>query len=215
MSPRQYAATTDIDSTRVDGPAPSTSGRMNPPRRARGSRPLLPTMRDHTIPTPHEQRLESAIDELLDISNQSDIYLRTQLQMSVQTLDTVIYEHDTQELPVTASDFTLKLEPQTRQLELITGIYAAIVNPVTGAAATIDINNAYLKLASQYVNLNAILNSSGGTGGFLPGNYSFVLFADSPRELYISATADWPADAYVSFALFGVPIPATFGDVLT
>jgi hypothetical protein len=171
-------------------------------------------MRDLTIPTPHEQRLEQLIEEMRDIAEQSEMFLQTQLQSSVQTLDTIVYEHDTVELPVGQETYSLKLQPQTSQVELITGIFAAITVPDLVAAPTITLTNAWAQLGRDLVNLNAILNSSGGTGGALPGNFSFILNADDKRTLNVVASADWPVGAYITYALFGVTVPATLGEVL-
>ena len=158
--------------------------------------------------------MEQLLDDALDFAEQSQLYMRSLLGGLVQTLDTIVYEHDTQELPPNEEVFTLNLEPQTVQLELITGIFAAVTVPDLTAAPTITITNAWAQLGSNLVNLNAILNSSGGTGGALPGNFSFILQADDKRQLNIVAIADWPKGSYVTFVLFGTTVPATLGEVL-
>lgn len=137
-----------------------------------------------------------------------------QLMSSVGTIDAQVFEHDTQELNPTVSTFTMDLPAQTAQTEFITGVYAAIVSPNLQAAPTITLENAWAQLGSDYINLNAVLNSSAGTGGILGGNYRFILRKGSVRELNLVASASWPAGAYVTFALFGIAVPTMNGGVL-
>lgn len=173
----------------------------------------MPGMRDYTIPTPHEQRMEQAIDDLICSINDSQMALRTALVAQVQTLDTVVYEHDTQVLPVAAAQFTMDLPPQTAQTELITGLYAGIVIPSLSDPTYPTIQNAWVQLGDEYVNLAALFAAT-GTGGMLPGNYAFVIRSEAKREINIFASGVFPTDAYLTFALFGTTVPATLGDVL-
>ena len=135
----------------------------------------------------------------------------SELMERVGTLDATIFEHDTQELPPTQATFTLNLNAQTAQTEYIHGLFVAIVCPQLTAAPTITITNAWAQLGSDYVNLNAIINSSGGTGGMLSGpKCRFILGGKSVRQVNIVASADFPAapnPAFLSFALFGEAIP--------
>jgi hypothetical protein len=179
----------------------------------RAPRKPLPGMRDYTQPTPHEQRMEQALDDLICSINDSQLALRTALVAQVQTLDTVVYEHDTQVLPVAAASFTMDLPPQTAQTELITGLYAGIVIPSLSDATYPTIQNAWAQIGEEYVNLAALF-SADGTGGMLPGNYAFVIRSEAKREINIFAAGDFPADAFLTFALFGTVVPATLGDVL-
>ena len=203
--PRQERAF--FQSQRIDQ-QPDT---ITPPTKVR--RPL-PGMRDYTQPTPHEQHLSEVLDCLLETFETNQLYLKAQLQQTVQTLDTVVYEHDTQELPTTQNFFQIKLQPQTSQIELITGIFVAIVMPGTVSNTVITLDNAYAQLGPDYVNLNSVLNSQGAMGGMVPGLFSWVLRSDDIREATLVATQNWPAGAYMTFILFGTAIPATLGDVL-
>lgn len=133
-----------------------------------------------------------------------------QLHYLVATEDLIIYEHDTQQLPITQETFTLNLVAQTAQQELIKGVFAAVTVPTLVAAPTITITNAWANIGGNRINLNAILNSSGGTGGMLPGEYAFILNSESTRQLNIVASADWPAGAYVTFILFGTAMPSSY-----
>lgn len=142
-------------------------------------------------------------------------HLFSTLMERVGTLDATIYEHDTQELPPTQAAFTLDLTAQTAQTEYIHGLFVAIVVPTLTAAPTITLTNAWAQLGSEYVNLNAILNSSGGTGGMLAGEKCrFILGAKSKRQVNIVASGNWPSGAFISFALFGEAIPTMDGGVL-
>lgn len=215
LMPRgSYQDETNITAGRIDQ-TPSTITPSVRRRRPAGAWAPLPP-RGGPIPTPHEQALEQMMGNVEKLLEQSQAYLRSQLQASVQTLDTIVFEHDTQELPTGQSWFTLSLVPQTRQMELITGLFCAVTVPTPKTAApTITIENAYAELGSDYVNLNAILNSLGSTGGSLPGNYAFLLNADAPRNVNLVASGDWPQGAFLTFCLFGTTVPAMFGEVLT
>jgi hypothetical protein len=209
----QYREQTNVDPGRFVDPQ---QARTDDPERATRRMPgLLPGVRrDYTQPTPWEQAVEQALEQMVDLAEQSQVYLRSQLQASVQTLDTIVYEHDTVELPTTADVYTLNLPPQTVQMELITGIFCSITNPTLTTGATIDITNAWALLGEAQVNLNAIINSSGGSGGAVPGNFAFLLNADSKRQVNIVSSSDWPEDSYLTFALFGTTVPATLAEVL-
>lgn len=211
FGPRQYAEQTNIDPSRFGHP--QTDAPVAVRRKPLGTR-QNPAMRDRTIPTAHEQAVEALLESALELAEQSQLYLKSQLQAVVQTLDTIVYEHDTVELPTTQDFYTLKLPPQTVQQELITGLFCSITNPTLTTGDTIDITNAWAQLGEAKINLNALLNSSGGSGGAIPGNFAFVLNADAKRELNIVASADWPVGCYVTFALFGTTVPATLAEVL-
>lgn len=140
--------------------------------------------------------------------------LHREIARSVGTLDLIVYEHDTQQLPTGQDFFTLNLTPQTAQTELISGLFVAITVPDLVAAPTITITNAWAKIGGTYVNLNAVINSAAGTGGMLPGKYQFVLNSESSRQVNVVASADWPSGAYLSFALFGEALPTQDGGTL-
>lgn len=136
------------------------------------------------------------------------------IAIGIGTLDLIVYEHDTQELPTTQDFFTMALQPQTSQVELITGIFASIVMPTTGANTVITLTNAWAKLGRDYVNMNTILNSFGAMGGMVPGIFTFVVESGASRTATIVANQNWPQGAYFTFALFGKAVPATEGGVL-
>ena len=168
-------------------------------------------------PVPTPPGVPSATDMLLaqlshHMEEQSTLF-RT-LSHLVATEDLIVYEHDTQQLPTTAEVFTLNLVAQTAQQELIKGVFAAITVPTLVAAPTIDVTNAWADLGGNRINLNAILNSAGGTGGMLPGEYAFILNSESKRQLNIVASADWPAGAMVTFILFGTVMSSSIPGIL-
>lgn len=157
----------------------------------------------------------SALGEVRTALNKSNEYLRSLLQYNVQTLDATIYEHESVPLPPAVSFFTHTLQPQTRQTELITGIFASITVPTSSSAPTITVTNAWAQVGDVYINLNAILNSSGGTGGTLPGSLNIIIRSESKRKIAIKASKTFPSTAILSFCLYGIAIPATFDEVLT
>jgi hypothetical protein len=121
-----------------------------------------------------------------------------------------VYEHDTQELPPTAATFTLSLQPQTSQLEVIRSIHCAIVTPQAVAAGAFVIQNAFIKLGTHLLNAAPLLTSA----GTLNAHVGFELNSDDARSLTLVAQANWPANTYVSFALFGEAVPTMDGGVL-
>jgi hypothetical protein len=203
--PRSEAAF--FDAKRIDASPVEVA---QPPKQRR----MLPFVQDNTTPTPHEMRVEELLCEVQDLLTQTQLYLLSQLKASVQTLDTVVFEHTTVELATGIATVTLNLPPQTAQQELITGLFAGITVPNLSAAPTITIQNAWAQLGSDLVNLNAILNSSGGTGGALPGEYAFVLNADDKRQINLVASGNWPVGSWLTFCLFGTTVPATLAEVL-
>jgi hypothetical protein len=145
------------------------------------------------------------------------LWLRIQQSMMVSTVDTLVFEHVTVELPAGDSAFSLEVPPQTRQLERIDTVFCAITAPALygseiSTAPTVTLDNAYAELGDDYVNLNAIVNSSGGTGGAIPQALGFLLNADDVRSFNIHATAPFPAGLLFTAALTGITIPATLGE---
>lgn len=181
-------------------------------------------------PSPVQNLQDKRNNELDILRNNADVmgrmiqtlegfqsFLRLQSSYLVNTLDTVVYEHMTVELPTNQAYYSLALPPQTRQMERIDTVFAAIVfpalpngNPVT--APTITLDNAYAMLGEQYVNLNAILNSSGGTGGAIPTPLGILLNEHDVRTFNIHATANFPQGAYLTAFCTGQTIPATLGE---
>lgn len=158
---------------------------------------------------------ETGLKQLTDAINKQTDYLGRLISQSVDTVDTLIYEWETQELPTGATEFTVTVQPQTRQLERIDSLFVAIANPTLIAGGTITLDNAWAKLGNTYVNLNAIVNSAGGTGGAVPTPLGLLVNADDIRSFNIHATAPFPAGFFMSIALCGHAIPATLGEVLT
>lgn len=171
-----------------------------------------PAPRGDSVPTP-AQEIAALRRELTQHLTQQRAMFQ-ELQRRVGILDSLIYEHDTQELPPTQSTFTLTLQPQTTQTEEIRGLFCSITVPTMAAAPTITLTNAWAQLGSDYINLNAILNSAAGTGGFLPGMFRFIISSKAARTCNIVASSNWPAGAYLSFALFGEAVPTMDGGVL-
>jgi hypothetical protein len=178
-------------------------------RGRRGAPPLVPM----PTPGPGNDPVTRFLTGLRRNISEQTALMRA-ISVGVGTLDLIVYEHITKELDPTVEIATVNLTPQTSQLELIQGIYAAIVVPTLAAAPTITITNAWAKLGDDYINLNSIINSSAGTGGMLPGEYAFVLKSQATRQLNLVTSSDWPAGAYVTFALFGKVIPASIPGVL-
>lgn len=170
---------------------------------------------DALVPSRRTQQTAKTVDDLFDCLEELDVDLRTLIQFNVQTLDTVVFEHDTQELPTSVETFTLTLEPQTRQQELITGLFAAIVSPTQAAAGSYTLSNAWAQLGPDYVDALPLLDTTGGPAGSIPGMMQWILNADSVRSLTIVAESDFPADTFLTFALFGMTVPSTLGEVLT
>jgi hypothetical protein len=152
------------------------------------------------------------MDDLFDAMDSNNLILRALLDGLVKTNDTIIYEHGTVELPATQAWFTLTLAPQTTQQEIITGLFAAITYPqVDVVAPTVTIENAWAQLGGEYVNCNAILNSSGGSAGSIPGSLGFMLNSEAVRQLSITASGNFPVGLYLTFCLFGYAVPVTSG----
>jgi hypothetical protein len=154
---------------------------------------------------------------MVTVMERLNVAMDLQQSVAVTTLDTIVYEHDTVELPTGQAFYSLALKPQTRQMEQIDSVFAAITypalpggNPIT--APTITLDNAYAQLGETLVNLNAILNSSGGTGGAIPTPLGVLLNEGSKRTFNIHATANFPQGAYLSCVLVGRTIPATLGE---
>lgn len=164
------------------------------------------------IPTPEDEIRGLARQLAMHRAEMQALYAT--LMHSVGTIDTVVYEHQTIQLDPGTSTATLNLDPQTAQTEFITGLFCSITVPNLVLAPTITVTNAWAKLGGEYINLNAIINSSGGVGGFVPGNFKFILSSKSTRQVNLVASADWPAGAYLSFALFGEAVPTMLGGVL-
>jgi hypothetical protein len=152
-------------------------------------------------------------DHLLSGIERTHALLELNLRHSVQTLDTLVYEHETAELPSNAQTFTVELQPQTSQVERITGLMVAIVNPTKAAAPVITIDNAWAQLGNDFVNLNATLNSAAGNGGSME-NLGLILWSQDKRSFTVHATSDFPSGCYITAALFGHAVPATIADVL-
>ena len=158
-----------------------------------------------------------AIGDLISCIEGLQVFLRLQQSLAVSTVDTIVYEHDTQELPIGSQSFTLTLQPQTRQMEQIDTVFCAIVAPAVNqqsitTAPTVTLDNAYAQLDSVYVNLNAIVNSSGGSGGAIPTPLGILLNSDSTRTFNIHATAPFVAGLFMTAVLVGRTIPATLGE---
>lgn len=75
--------------------------------------------------------------------DQTGQYLRTNLARAVDTLDTLIYEHQTVQLPHTQKTYTLTIPAQTSQTEIIKGIDVAIVVPNDTPAPIITVVSAW------------------------------------------------------------------------
>lgn len=169
----------------------------------------MPQVGQHPVPE-NDTALASAISSLTSTLAKSDSYLAKYIGQAVDTVDTIIYEHFSQELPITAQEITVKVPAQTRQLERIESLYCAIVFPQSGAGPTITVDNAWAKIGDEYVNLNAIMNSSGGTGGSL-GHLGMLINEGASRTFYVHATGNFPINTYITAMLFGRAIPATLG----
>lgn len=168
--------------------------------------------RDPSIPSVSDE--EQAVHFQLARHMAEQRALFHQLMAVVGTLDTIVYEHDTQELPLTQNFFTLTLKPQTTQVELITGVFASIVMPTTTANSVITLTNAWAKMGDINVNMNSIFNSFGAMGGMVPGIFTFVMRSEATRSCTIVSSGNWPSGAYLTFALFGRAVPALSGGVL-
>lgn len=131
------------------------------------------------------------------------------LQRRIGTLDALVFEHDTQQLDPTTTTATLKLEPQTTQTEIIRHISCAIVQPNSATFTFPTLENAWVQLGTDYLNVQSLL-----TDWRAPGEFAFILSSKDVRSLTVVAQADWPADTFLSFALFGEAIPTMDGGVL-
>ena len=187
--------TSQLSRRRVSPPAPGPDAPARPPG-STGSETA-----DHML-----RSMRAAVQEQLALTRE--------IRRVVGTLDLIVYEHDTQELPPSADFFTMSLQPQTAQTELIRGIFASITVPTQITAPIIEVTNAWVKLGAEYVNLNSLLVSANGTGGMMPGNFTFVLPSQATREITVVSSDDWPAGSYLTFALFGEAVPSMEGGVL-
>jgi hypothetical protein len=149
---------------------------------------------------------------LLSLQEQS-VILRSLLSAEVQTLDSIVYEHDTQELPTTTATFTLTLPPQTSQTELIEGLYIGISSPTLLASPALTIDNAWASLGDTIIDLRALL-APNGTGGNLPGKMKIILAPSDVRAFTIVAHAHFPKTLSITAHLYGRTVPATLGGAL-
>jgi hypothetical protein len=164
--------------------------------------------------------LQNATDTMGNVVNALEalqVFLRLQQSIAVDTLDTIVFEHETVELPTSQAFYVLNVPAQTRQMEQIDTVFASIIVPPLpgqnpGTAPTITLDNAYAYLGSTGINLNAILNSSGGSGGAIPTPLGVLLNEGSKRQFAIHATANFPPNAFLSVSLVGRTIPATLGE---
>lgn len=161
-----------------------------------------------------DQKMATVLDKLDRTLTKQQVYLDSVLEYGVQTLDTVLFEHQTIPLPTTKKVASITLQAQTSQTEVITALYVSIVVPDISTAPAITIENAWAKLGDNYFNLFSLLNSVGGSGGTLPNMPALILREGSSRELLIVAKTNYPSTAYLTFILSGMPIPATLGGVL-
>lgn len=172
----------------------------------RGVRGAAP--RDPSVPTPGDE-LRALRMELTQHLTQQQALFRS-LQHRIGTLDAFIYEHDTQELPPALQAFTITLQPQTSQLEVIKSIHCAIISPTQAAAGVFNLANAWIQLGSHYLNAGPMITGS----GTLNAHVGFELNSDAVRSITVVPQAAWPATTYLSFALFGEAVPTMDGGVL-
>lgn len=171
------------------------------------------TPRSASIPPGRPSATDMLLAQLSHHMEEQSALFRT-LSHLVATEDLIVFEHMTQQLNPAVSTVTLTLQPQTAQQELIKGVFAAIVVPTLVAAPVITVTNAWAKLGGDYVNMNAVINSAGGTSGMLPGEYAFILNSESTRQLNVVAAADWPAGSYITFTLYGTVMSSSIPGIL-
>lgn len=161
----------------------------------------------------HSDELHAMRLEMVQHMEQSHQLFQA-LSRAVATLDTLVFEHDTHELDPATATHTIALQAQTAQTEIIRGIAAAVVQPIKVAAAAVALDNAWVQLGSDYLNVAQLLAGASGSGGSLPGSFGFILSSADVRSLTIHATANFPAGAFLTFALFGSAVPTMDGGVL-
>lgn len=168
--------------------------------------------RPASLPTLSDEERGLRLQLTQHLAEQRAMFSR--LMHTVGTIDTLVYEHDTQQLPPTASTFSFTLQPQTSQTEYIRAVFCSIVQPSAAAAAAINITNAWAKLGNDYINLQALLSPTSGTGGSLSGDLCLILGSDSDRKVSVTAAANFPPNALLTFSLFGEAVPTMDGGVL-
>lgn len=187
------------------------------PRRFRGSIPasLFQGRRNNDLDMLKDDN--DVMGSLIECLENMQTFLRVQQSILVSTVDTMVYEHLTVPIPAGVQSFSLDVPAQTRQLERIDSVFCAITAPALNqdgitTAPVVTLDNAYAQLGEDYVNLNAILNSSAGTGGTIPSKLGYLLNADDIRSFNVHATAVFPAGLYMTAVLTGATIPATLGE---
>lgn len=185
-------------------PLPS-AGRM-----VRGGASAAP--RSPAVPSVSDEVSAMRLELTQHMEQQSALF--KSIMRSVATLDTIVFEHNTIELDPTKQTATIALQPQTSQLEIIRGIAAAIVSPTKAAFAPPQLDNAWVQLGDDFLNVAQLLAGASGSGGSLPGTFGFLLNSDAARTLTIHATAVFPANTFLTFALFGEAVPTLEGGVL-
>lgn len=168
----------------------------------------LAAPRDSSLPTPSQEIQAMRREITQHLTQQRALF--TDLQRRIGTLDSIIYEHDTQELPPFLQAFTITLQPQTAQMEIIKSVHCAIITPSTGVAGVFALANAWIQLGSHYLNAAPLITGA----GTLNAHVGFELNSDAVRSITVLPQAAWPANTFLSFALFGDAVPTMDGGVL-
>lgn len=164
--------------------------------------------RDPSVPTPAQELSALRWELTQHLTQQRALF--SDLQRRIGSLDSYVYEHDTQELPPLLQAFTLPLQPQTAQMEVIRSVHCSIITPSGLAAGAFNLANAWIQLGSHYLNAAPLITGA----GTLNAPVGFQLNSDAPRLLTVLPQAAWPANTYISFALFGEAVPTMDGGVL-